>query len=157
MKVVSIDSKTGKEVITDIADPDPSFFSFIGGTELSDEEIRSKIDRMNVSADVKALLYSFSKATIKAGKVLLKIGRKIIDIIFSLIKAFPNITFGIIFGLVVGALITAIPVIGFVLGSLATSIAVAFGFIVGAKADFESGDIGARVDALVAEFSPLRA
>ena len=157
MKVVAIDSKTGKEVISNISDPDPSFFSFIGGVELSDEQIRSKIDRMNVSADVKSLLYSFSKTTIKAGKALLKIGRKIIDILFSLIRAFPNVTFGVIVGLVVGALIAAIPLIGFVLGSLATSIAVAFGFIMGAKADFEAGDIGARIEALVAQFAPLRA
>lgn len=157
MKVTSIDSKTGKEVVTEISDPSPSFFTFVDGIDLTDEQIRSKIDQMKVSADVKALLYSFSKATIRAGKVILKIGRKIVDILFAIMRAFPNITFGVIFGVVVGALVASIPVIGFVLGSLAATIAVAFGFVVGAKADLLSGDMGARIDAVLAEFAPLRA
>lgn len=157
MKVVSIDSKTGKEVTTEIPDPSPDFFVFVSGSDLSDEQIRAQIDKMNVSADVKALLYSFSMATIRAGKVILKIGRKILDILFAIIRAFPNITFGILFGLVVGALVASVPVIGFVLGSLATTIAVAFGFVVGAKADLMSGEMGQRMDTILAQFSPLRA
>ena len=88
--------------------------------------------------------------------MILKIGRKIIDILFSLMRAFPNVTFGIIFGLVVGALIAAIPFIGAVLGGLATHIAVAFGVVLGAKADFESGGLGKRIEAVLAEFAPLR-
>ncbi len=156
MKIVSIDPKTGKEVTTEIPDPSPGFFAFIDGIDLTDAQIRSYIDRMNVSADTKSLLYSFSKATIKVGKVILKIGRKILDILFAIVRAFPNITFGVIFGLVVGALVASIPVLGVVLGSLATTIAVAFGFVVGAKADLMSGDMGARIDAVLAQFAPLR-
>jgi len=157
MQVIAIDSKTGKEVTTNVPDPSPSFFSYVDGFELNDEQIRLKIDQMNVSADVKALLYSFSKATLRAGKAIVKIGRKIVDILFSLMRAFPNVAFGVIFGLVVGALVASIPVIGFVLGSLATTIAVAFGFVMGAKADMEAGDLGKRVEAVLAEFAPLRA
>lgn len=156
MKVVSIDPSTGKEVVTDIANPDPSFFSFIDGMEWSDEQIRAQIDQMNVSADLKALLYSFSKTTIKAGKAILKIGRKILDILFATIRAFPNITFGVIFGLVVGALVASIPLLGFALGSLAMKIAVAFGFVLGAKQDFMEGDIGKRIENILAQFSPLQ-
>ena len=156
MKVVSIDSKTGKEVATEIPDPSPGFFAFVDGNDLTDAQIRSYIDRMNVSADTKSLLYSFSKATVRVGKAILKIGRKILDILFSLVRAFPNITFGVIFGLVVGALVASIPIIGIVLGSLATTIAVAFGFVVGAKADFMSDDMGARIEAVLAQFEPLR-
>lgn len=157
MKIVSIDPTTGKELITEIEDPNPSFFSFVADTDLTDEQIKSLIDRMDVSADVKALLYSFSKATIKAGKVILKIGRKIVDILFAAVRAFPNITFGVIFGLIVGALVASIPVIGFVFGSLATTIAVAFGFVVGTKADLLEGDMGKRIEGILSQFAPLRA
>lgn len=156
MKAVVIDEKNGKEVTMTIPEPSPDFFKFIGDFEMNDEQLRSRIDRMGVSADIKALLYSFSKATIRAGKVVLKIGRKIIDILFSISKAFPSLTFGVIFGLVVGALVAAIPLIGFVLGPLASSIAVAVGFVLGAKAELDSGDLGKRVDAVLAEFAPLR-
>lgn len=156
MKVVSIDPKSGKEVITNIADPDPRFFSFINGIELSDEDIRSKIDCMNVSADTKALLYSFSKATIRAGNAILKIGRKIIDILFAFVKMFPNITFGVIFGLIVGAMVSSIPLIGLILGPIATQIFLAIGFVDGALKDM-GPDMRERVDTILAQFAPLRA
>ena len=156
MKIVAIDSKTGKELTTEVPDSNSGFLSFLNTFEMTDEQIRNKIDRINASADVKSLLYSFSKTSIKAGKVVIKIGKKILDILFAFIRAFPNITFGVIFGLVVGALVASIPLIGFVLGSLATSIAVAFGFILGAKADMESGEIGKRIDAVLDQFAPLR-
>ena len=157
MKVISIEPESGKEFSTTIPDPNPEFFTLLDELELSDEQVRSQVDHMNVSADVKALLYSFSKATIRAGKMILKIDRKIIDILFSLMKAFPNVTFGVIFGLVVGALIATIPFIGIALGGLATHIAVAFGVVLGAKADFESGGLSKRIDGVLAAFAPLRA
>ncbi len=156
MEVTSIDHESGEQVFTTVPDPKPDFFTLFEKFDLSDEQVRHAIDRMNISADAKALLYSFSKTTIRAGKMILKIGRKIIDILFSLMKAFPNLTFGIIFGLVVGALISAIPLIGIALGGLATHIAVAFGVVLGAKADFESGGLGKRIEAVLAEFAPLR-
>ena len=156
MKIVSTDSKSGKEVVTDIADPNPSFFTFIQDINLTDAQVRVQIDAMSISADIKAMLYSFSKTTIKAGRVILKIGKKILDILFSLLRAFPNITFGIIFGLIVGALVASIPVLGVAIGSLATTIAVAFGFVMGAKGDLASGEMGKRVDIVLAQFAPLR-
>jgi hypothetical protein len=157
MKVVAIDSVTGKEISATIDESNTKFFDFMGAFDYSDEQLLSQIDKMNVSADIKALLYSFSKTTIKAGKVILKIGRKILDILLSIIKAFPNVTFGLIFGWLVGALLSAIPYLGHVLGPLATPIAMAFGSALGAKADLEAGGLGKRIDAVLAEFSPLRA
>jgi hypothetical protein len=156
MKITVIDSKTGKEIQNEISDPNPSFFDFVNGIDLSDAEIKLKIDQMNVSADVKALLYSFSKATIRAGKAIVKVGRKIIDIIFAFTKAFPFITFGIIFGLVVGALITAIPLLGILLGSVVTKLAIIFGVVLGAKKEYETADFGMRIEELIAQFSPLK-
>lgn len=156
MKITLIDAQTGKEIQNEISDPNPSFFEFMRNVNLTDDEIRSKIDQMNVSADVKSLLYSFSKTTIRAGQAIVKIGRKLIDIIFALMRAFPNITFGIIFGLVVGMLIAAIPFLGLLLGALVTKLAVLFGIVLGAKAELESGDLGKRVEALISEFAPLR-
>lgn len=156
MQIVINDLETNQEIHKEIADPSPQFFEFIKEVNLSDDEIKNRIDRMSVSADVKALLYSFSKAAIRAGKVIVKVGRKIIDFIFALMKAFPNITLGIIFGLVVGAMIAAIPVLGFVLGPLAAKLAVLFGFVLGAKTDFMAGDMSSRIEALIEQFAPLR-
>lgn len=156
MKVSIIDEQTGKEIQNEIPEPQPEFFSFVRETQLHEDQISSTIDQMNVSADIKSILHSFSKTTIRAGKVILKIGRKIIDFIFALMKSFPNITFGVIFGLVVGMLITSIPLLGILLGGLVTKLAVLFGFGLGSKMEFDSGDLGQRVESLIAEFAPLR-
>lgn len=157
MKITIIDTQTGKEIQNEIPEPRPEFFNFLRETNLNDDEICSKIDHMNVSADIKSLLHSFSKTTIRAGQAIINIGRKIIDIIFALMKAFPNITFGIIFGLVVGMLIAVIPLLGVLLGALVAKLAVLFGIILGAKAELESSDLGQRVATLISEFAPLRA
>lgn len=157
MKVTIIDEQTGKEFQNEIPEPKAEFFSFVRETNLNEDQIRSSIDQMNVSADIKSLLHSFSKTTIRAGRAILKIGRKIIDFIFSLMKTFPYITFGVIFGLVAGMLIASIPLFGIVLGGLVTKLAVLFGFVLGSKTEFDSGDLGQRVESLIAEFAPLRA
>jgi len=156
MDILTIDAKTGKEATMSIPDINSGFFAFANNFELNDEQVRSFIDRMKISADAKALLYQFSKATIRAGAAIIKIGRKIIDILFSTMNAFPNITFGVIFGLVVGALVASIPLIGAVLGSLATAIAVILGVVLGANEELKSGDLGERVKVILAEFSSLR-
>lgn len=112
---------------------------------------------MNVSADTKALLYSFSKATIKTGRMIVKIGRKIVDVLLSIARQFPNLTFGVVFGLVVGLLVSAIPLIGAVLGSLALSISMALGVAMGGYQELQSGDLKNRLETVLAEFAPLRA
>lgn len=155
MDVNVIDAKSGKPFAASISEPPPSFFDFIGSFELSDDRIRSLIDNMNVSADTKALLYSFSKATITVGRKIIKIGRKILDFLFSLLKSFPNLTFGLAFGLVVGALVAAIPLIGAALGGFATVLALGFGVVLGGMNELKQGDLGERVSDLLDRLSPL--
>ena len=156
MEFTIIDPKTGKEFTASIQNPEPAFFEYVGAVELNDAQIRARIDRMDASADTKALLYSFSKATLNMGKVLVKIGRKIIDILFTMLRQFPNMTFGVLFGLILGALVASIPLIGVILGPFAFPIAIAFGVTLGAQADFAQGDMGDRIAAILSEFAPLR-
>ncbi len=149
------DAKSGKTFTAPISEPPTSFFDFVGSVELSDDHIRSLIDNLNVSADTKALLYSFSKATITVGRTIVKIGRKITDFLFSLLKSFPSLTFGVVFGLVVGALIAAIPLIGTVLGPPAAVLALGFGVVLGGMNELKQGDLGERVSDLLDRLSPL--
>lgn len=149
------DVKSGKPFTTTISEPTASFFDFVGSFDLSDDRIQGLIDNINVSADTKALLYSFSKATITVGRTVVKIGRKILDFLFSLMKSFPNLTFGIAFGLVLGALIAAIPLIGAALGGLATVLALGFGVVLGGINELKQGDLGERVSDLLERLSPL--
>ena len=101
MKIQGINPETGEEYQSE-ANLNDSFIESMLNFDMSDEQIKKVIDNLNVSADVKSLLYAISKATIKAGQFVLKIGRKIIDFVCLIFKEFPNATFGLIFGAIAG-------------------------------------------------------
>ncbi len=157
MNISIIDPATGKEFTQSIAEPKPDFYDFAGQFEFNDEQLRARIDRMDISADAKAMLYSFSKATITAGKTIIKIGRKIIDILFTMLRQFPHLTFAVIFGYIVGALIATLPFIGAWLASIVTPLAILFGVVLAFPHELQAGELGARISAIVDKFAPLRA
>lgn len=157
MKVVGNTFETNEEVVLEIAEPSPEFYEFVRHTVSSDDEVRANINNMGISADAKAILYAFSKTTLKVGHSILKIGRKILDFIFVLMRAFPNITFAIILALVISALVASIPLFGAIFGAMAAKLLLLVGFIKGAEQDFMSGDMESRINSLVDHFAPLRA
>jgi hypothetical protein len=157
MDVEVVDVKTGKSFKATIVEPPASFFEFTGHSDLTGEQVKVMIDRLNVSADIKSMLHSFSSATITVGRSIVKIGRKIIDVLFSLVNHFPALSFGALFGLLVGALIASIPVIAALLGTLAITIGLAFGIAIGAKHELGKDDLGDRVNSFIKELGALAA
>lgn len=157
MKIKGVNPETGEEFEAEADQVDKGFIDSMLDFKLSNEDMRKLIDSLNVSADVKSLLYAFSKATIKAGEFVLKIGRKIIDFVCMLFKEYPNATFGVIFGAIVGFLISTIPVLGVVLGPIAASIFISIGFIFGAKEDISDKGLARKIAEANAEFAPLNA
>lgn len=151
------DPESGEEYEAEVGDVDAEFVVSMSDFDMADDDIKRFIDNLNISADIKSLLYSFTKATIRAGKYIIKIGRKIIDYVISLCKAYPNVTVGAIFGAVVGYLISAIPIIGVVLGPLFTPIAIAIGIVIGIKEDLKDKDLERKIAEIKAKFSPLGA
>ena len=103
--------------------------------------IVDQIDRMDISADAKALLRDLARITIRVGEVVIAIGRKALDFALELTKVFPNMVFGVIVGLIVGALVGSVPIIGPLLAPLA----VAFGLAKGALEDVQDTGLRGRV------------
>jgi hypothetical protein len=155
MKIQGINPETGVVFEADAGNIDSNFIDSMLKFDLSDQAIKKQIDNLNVSADVKSLLYSFTKTTIKIGEALVKVGRKIIDYICRLITEHPNATFGLIFGAIVGFLISSIAVLGVVLGPLFAPIAIAFGLISGLSEDFKDKALARKIDEFKAQFTPL--
>jgi hypothetical protein len=155
MKIKGENPETGEEYEAEADHVDDSFVDSMLNFKLTDEDIKRLIDNLNISADAKSLLYAFSKATIRAGQFVLKIGRKIIDFVCLLFKEYPSATFGMIFGAIVGFLVSSIPVLGMVLGPIATSIAMALGLVLGLKEDLKDKALVRRVAEINAKFSPL--
>ncbi|MDE4063693.1 hypothetical protein [Phaeobacter gallaeciensis] len=156
MKVEAVDPRTGSvnelfvqaSSIDDIKD----LLSF----DLPEEALKKRLDNLAISADAKSLLFTLIKSTIKVGTVVVKIGRKFLDLIITILADFPTATTGAIFGAILGHLIGSIPVVGLVFGPFIGPLAIALGFAVGGLQDFSNRAMAQRVAASVASFDGLK-
>jgi hypothetical protein len=138
MIVEAKDPSTGKAFSADAEELSNDDLNEINSFNVSETQLKATIDKLNISADAKSILFTISKTTIKAGKYILKIGRKILDIIGSLFKLYPETGFGLILGGILGVLITSIPIIGFVLGPIVGPLLAAFGLVIGLHQDISN-------------------
>jgi hypothetical protein len=153
IEVEFIDAQTGKLASKKLQEPPMSFFDAVKSEQWTDRQIEAFIDRLDTSADAKANLASFAKVTVKVGRAVVRIGRKVIDVLFSFLRSFPGISFGVIFAVVVTTLLSAIPLLGAVLGAVASTLIIGFGGFV----DLANPAFHARLDAFVEELRPLAA
>lgn len=152
MRIIGTDPSTGKQVAIESADANKDFVDAMMNFSLTDEDIKHLIDKLDVSADIKSALFTFSRTTIRIGHSVLKIGRKIIDYIATIFKEFPNASFGMIFGAIVGFLISSIPFIGVVLGPIVTPIIIALGIFVGVYNDIQDKALLRRITEVNSSF-----
>jgi hypothetical protein len=151
IEVEFIDAETGKLSSKRVEEPPISFFDAVRSEQWTDRQIETFIDRLNISADAKANLASFAKVTLKVGREVVRIGRKILDVLFSFLRNFPGIGFGAIFAVVITTLLGAIPLLGAILGPVAATLLIAFGGYI----DLKNPAFSARLDAFVEELRPL--
>ena len=123
-------------------------------TSLPLRKVKEYLDRTNLSADMKALLYDLARVTVKVGEVVVAVGRRVIDIAMGLISKFPNMTFGVIVAVVLVSItgVGAIPI----LGAFISKLMVLIGLTSGALADIRQGPMKATMDRVATEFAPLR-
>lgn len=153
IEVEFIDAQTGKFGSKKLQEPPKSFFDAVRSEQWTDRQIETFIDRLDISADAKANLAAFAKVTVKVGREVVRIGRKIVDVLFSFLRNFPGIAFGVIFAVVITTLLSAIPLLGAVLGPVASTLLVVFGGYV----DLKNPEFSARLNAFVEELCPLAA
>jgi hypothetical protein len=156
MIVRATNLETGKEFESVVDKLDKDFLRSMINFDFGEHEIQRVINNLNVSADVKALLFKMTKVTIKVGDIVLKIGMKIMEFVCTIYKQYPNVTFGLIFGAIAGFLIGAIPLIGTVLGAVVTPILMAFGLLMGIKEDLSNKELERKIAAANAKFNQLK-
>ena len=157
MKVIGKSQETGEEFQNNSATVDDKFIESMSLFDLTEKKLKEVLDGLDVSADVKSMLWSFSRVTIQAGQKIIKIGRKIIDYICRVFSEYPSTSFGLVFGAIAGFLIASIPILGVVLGPVFTPIAMAIGLIGGLKEDLTDKALERRIAEINAKFSPLKA
>ena len=123
---------------------------------LPNRKLKDLIERTNLSADMKALLTDIATITTKVAGKLISIGRKILTVVFDLIKLFPAITIGVIAALVLTSIIAAIPLIGGVLAGALSSILLLLGIGKGALTDLSSPALNERIQNFVTSLSALK-
>lgn len=123
---------------------------------LPKRKLKHLIERTNLSADMKALLTDIAAITTKVAGKIISIGRKILTVVFDLIKLFPAITIGVIAALVLTSIIAAIPLVGSVLAAALSSILLLLGIGKGALADLSSPALNERIENFVNSLSALK-
>ena len=157
MKISGKNPESGEEFNTESDNIDNEFVESMSIFDMAEGKIKKIIDELNISADAKSMLFSFSKVTIRAGEKIIQIGRKIIDYICRVFTEFPSASFGIVFGAIAGFLISFIPIIGVVLGPIFTPIAMILGLVGGLGEDLKDKALARRVAEINAKFNPLKA
>jgi hypothetical protein len=112
-------------------------------------ELRRIIDNLDIPAEAKGLLTELLNFTIKAGTVVLEVGKKIIEVVKALAKNFPNITAGIIIGVTLSLLVSCIPIFGPLLAWISTPLFLLLGVGAGILKEYENTDLGKALKEVV--------
>jgi hypothetical protein len=156
MKAFTKDLNTGKTIEVEIPDENLEALQALTQDRVSDTKLQSYIDNLDLPADAKALIASILKTAVRVGEMVIRIGKKIVEIVIMIVSKFPNATFGFVLGLIVGALVTSIPLIGGLLGAFVLPIAAAFGLATGYMNDLRDNSLAKKVAEASAMFQPLK-
>ena len=125
-------------------------------SSLPARKLKDLIERTNLSADMKALLTDISAITMKVAGKLITIGRKILTIVFDLVRVFPAITVGVVAALVLTSIISSIPLVGGALAGALSSILLLLGIGKGALTDLSNPALNDRIESFVNSLSALK-
>ena len=104
------------------------------------------IEKLDTTPEVKTFLENVLNYTILVGDTLVKVGKKIVEVIFTISEHFPKALMGAIIGLVIGNIISKIPLLGWALGWILTPLTTIAGAIIGGKKDIKDKDILDKVE-----------
>ena len=156
MKTEAIDS-SGNKITVEIEDDKVNrLYEEFKSRGRPRRELDRMIANLEVSADAKALIKSIMDAVIKVGDVVLRIGKRIVEIVFDIVKRFPNATFGLVLGVILSALIASIPIIGAILAPLLAPVLAVFGLGIGFMKDMKESPIVRAVKDETVSFEPLK-
>ncbi len=119
-----------------------------GALRVDRAAISRRIERLDVSADMKALLASLVDTIIVVGGKIIDLGARVVSFVFELAKAYPGVAFGVVAALVLSYLISSIPVVGPVLSPVLTPLLLIVGISLGALDDLTDGGMRHRLKGL---------
>lgn len=127
---------------------------FVNTTERTNAQMLRRIESLDVSADVKALLGDLLRLATRVGETVLRVGRKILDFVLTTIRQFPALSFAVVIAAVLTLLVSMVPLLGGILASLLGPLLMALGVAGGAALEIQSDDFRERVAQFAAGFQP---
>ena len=152
MQVEFTDKDTGEKKQHDAPGLTSTILGAIADLDFSKEQVKATIDQLDISADAKSTIYILADVTIKVGSAIVKIGRKILDIIIGFFNQHPNIGFGAIFGAFIGFLFSLVPFFGQLLGPIVIPVFTAYGMVLGAKEELKDKELERKIRMSAAQF-----
>jgi hypothetical protein len=113
------------------------------------DKILKSIEDLDTTPETKSFLESVLNYTINAGGTIIKVGKKVVEIILSIHKHFPKALLGAVIGLVIGSIISKIPLLGWVLSWVLTPLATVAGAMIGAKKDIADKNLLDKVESKI--------
>ena len=156
MIVEAEDPKTGQPIRFACAAEREQEIRDLLSFDLSEEALRKRIDRLDISADAKSWLFTLARKTIRVGQAVVQIGRKVLDLVITLLSEFPMTATGTMMGVIFGILLGNVPILGVVLGPILGPLAIAMGFAMGSIQDLSNKALERRIQASVASFDGLK-
>lgn len=157
MKIEVIDPKSGQIIIQDAPNlNDKTINDFLNTTNKTRKEIKSWINKLEISADAKAILNNIAQTTFRVGEVIVRIGLKILDIVSYLLKNYPNASVGVIFGFFVGTLAATIPLIGLLIGPFVVALSTILFGVIGYREDLLDKSLKRKIQEYMADFNTLQ-
>lgn len=91
--------------------------------EMEKEELKNRVNALDLSAKAKALLWSLVDRVVVLGGHLWKLGQKVVEMVIGVVEQFPSASVAAVAGLTLKALLDSIPLIGWLLGPVVGTIA----------------------------------
>jgi len=155
MKIIAEDVSSSENIEVDVSDENLETLRSLAQDKVSDAKLQSYINNLDMSADAKVLISSILETIVKVGDFIIRVGKRVVEIVIMILSKFPNATFGLIIGLLVGALVAAIPLLGAILGAFVMPIATIFGLAKGYIEDLKDQALARKIAEAVAMFQPL--
>jgi len=122
----------------------------------TEEQINRYIDSLEISAEAKLIISKISVTTVTFGQRIVKVGKKIIEILIFLAHKYPHMFIGMILSSLLLLLIAQVPLIGSIIVGLIGPLVIAFGLTMGAIQDFKDNAFANKLGEAMKMFDPLK-
>ena len=157
MVVEVTDTSTGQSRRAEIDDESFARLKDMESPVLTAREAQAMLDNLPVSAELKACLGQLREFSLRLGKSVIDVGKRLFEMLLVFIKNYPSTAKGVLIGLVIGVICDMIPIVGWLVGPWLAALLGTLGAAVGYWRDSRHSKLVDDVSAAASEhMGPLQ-